>query len=163
MTPIVLVALTGAWLVYFFLWFRERRAAPLRADSMNSFSRSLGALARPGVEPRLRVRYAGQRPHPQRGSGGAPRTAQEATIRRRQVLAVLVVVAFASLMAVPTAGTAALALHLLSDAAIAVFAGVTLLRQRPAAVGSSNVRVLHQQPAADADGVVVPLRRAADG
>ena len=163
MTLIVLAALVGAWLVYFVLWFQERRSSPSRPDSMNSFSRALGALARPGVEPRWRGRYADQRPHPQSALGGAPRTAGEATIRRRQALTVLIAVAVASLLAVPTVGTAALAVHLLSDLAIAVFAGVALLRQRSAAVGSSNVRVLYQQPAADADSVVVPLRRAADG
>ncbi len=160
MTLIVLAALAGAWLLYFLVWLRESRSAPSQSESMHSFSRALGALARPGVELRSRMRTA--------GTGVrlvAPRTSQEAMARRRGVMATLVITALASLAAVPTLGVAALAMHVLADLAILAFVCTTALRRRSLAAGHSNVRVLHPRSATngEAGGVVVPLRRAAEG
>ncbi len=190
MTLAVLGTLAGLWLVYFGLWFRETRRSPSsRPDSINSFSRALGALARPvahqrgGDEDRGRVDGSGPGNRPS-GVFDPPGSASEATVRRRGLMALLTTAALVSLMAVPSFGAPALAVHLLADLALLVFVGVVAARHlgsraRPAAgvaaadsvavaesvaAEESNVLVLHPpRPSHEEDGVVVPLRRAADG
>ena len=176
MTLAVLVVLAVLWLGYFGLWFRESRSSQsTKPDSLHSFSRALGALARPVADQPRPSRPRGQadglrrqpQPQPTRGVFDPPVSAAEATRRRRGLLAVLAAAAAVSLMAVPSLGVAALAVHLVADLAILAFVGIVAgrrLRGAPALVGDSNVRVLHPpRPALEEDGVVVPLRRAADG
>lgn len=194
MTQAVLGTLAGLWLVYFGLWFRETRRSPSsRPDSINSFSRALGALARPFADQRggdqTGGRVNGSRPGP-RPSGvfDPPGSASEATVRRQGLIALLAAAALVSLMAVPSLGAPALAVHVLADLTLLVVVGVVAARHlgnraRPAVVTAarvaagenvaadesvvadeSNVLVLHPpRPADEEDGVVVPLRRAADG
>ena len=174
MTLAVLVVLAALWLGYFVLWFREsRNSASTKPDSVHSFSRALGALARPVADQPRRGGPRGQadglRPQtrPTRGVFDPPVSAAEATRRRRGLLVVLAATAAVSLMAVPSLGAAALAVHLLADLALLAFVGIVAgrrLRVAPAPVSDSNVRVLHPaRPTSEEHGVVVPLRRAADG
>ena len=173
MTLAVLVVLAVLWLGYFGLWYREtRNSQSARPDSLHSFSRALGALARPVADqplpsgPRGRVGGPRRQPRPTRGVFDLPVSAVEATRRRRVLLAVLVAAAAVSLMAVPVFGAVALAV-LVADIALLASVGIVAgrrLRGAPALVGDSNVRVLHPpRPMSEEDGVVVPLRRAADG
>ena len=166
MTLAVLAVLAGAWLVYFVLWLRESRApSATRPDSMRSFSRSLGALSRPATDMLGRSRV---RPYTnQTGRGGKqfgpPRSPAQARQRRFHLFVLLTALALVSLMAAPVAGMSALAVHLLADLALVGFACGVAFRPRSRARGVSNVRELYPQPARTDDGVVVPLRRAADG
>ena len=166
MTLAVLAVLAGAWLVYFGLWLRESRApSATRPDSMRSFSRALGALSRPAADMLGRSRVRPYENHSgQRGKQfGPPRSAAQARQRRLHLFVALTALALVSLIAAPVAGTPALAVHLLADLALVGFACGVALRPRSEPRGVSNVRELHPQPAATDDGVVVPLRRAADG
>lgn len=174
MTLAVVLVLAALWLVYFGLWVREsRNSQSASPDSLHSFSRVLGALARPVADqprPNPQRGQAGalsSRPRPTRGVFDPPVSAAEATRRRREMLVVLAVAAVVSLMAVPSFGVVALAVHLLADLSILAFLGIVAgrrLRAAPALVSGSNVRVLHpSRPTFEEDGVVVPLRRAADG
>ena len=160
MTLIVLTVLATAWLGFFALWFRERRAAqPMRGDGVVSFDRSLND--------------AGPRSALPGGLGGAvkprgeffetPRSAHQAQCRRRQVAAVLVSVAAASLLAVPVLGAAFLAVHVLADLALLLFAFGAVRRQQPAALGMAEVRVLHPQRLAPGDVVISPLKQVVNG
>ena len=157
MTLIVLTVLATAWLGYFVLWFRERRAAqPTRTDGIVSFDCSLPDTGRGPVLP-----VAVSRGEKSRGElFEAPRSPQQAHSRRRQVAAALASVAVASLLAVPVLGAAALAAHVLADMALLLFAFSAVRRQQPAEASMAEVRVLYPQRLAPGDAVVTPLRRA---
>ena len=160
MTLIVLTVLATAWLGYFALWYRERRAAqPMRTDGIVGFNRSLNAVGR---GPALPV-----------GVGGGaklrgelfepPRTPQQALSRRRQVAAVLIAAAVVSVLAVPVLGAASLAVHVLADLALLLFAFGAVRRQQAPAPSMAEVRVLYPQRLAPRDAVVAPLRRVVNG
>ena len=175
MTLIVLAVLATAWLAYFALWYRESRSAsPVRRNSMQSFSIFLGALGESIVDPRNQ-RWSGPSGGRVRRQGelfDTPRTPQEAFRRRRHVMAVLTAAALASLLAVPSFGAIPLAFHLLTDLVLASFVYGAVRCQHAAAERDMNVRVLYpDRPALGAsddgvepgEGVVVPLRRTANG
>ncbi len=163
-TLMVVAGLAGTWLVYFGFWLRERRSPPLLPDSMKAFSRALGALARPGsVKPRGWPRPVGTLQATTRQRSVVPLSAQAARDRRRSVWTVVVVVAVASLLAVPAVGMAALIVHVLADLALLLLAWATVLRRNSPGVKHSNVSVLHPPSSLDADEETVPVRRAANG
>ncbi|MCE2512179.1 MAG: hypothetical protein J4F50_06400 [Acidimicrobiia bacterium] len=164
MTLIVLTVLATAWLGYFALWFRHRRASrPLRGDgvvdSNQYFDRSVAASTSE------RVSFASV-------GGGArnlgdlldsPRTRQQALRRRRHVATVLIAVALASLLAVPVFGPTALAVHVMVDVVLILFAFGSVHRQQPLPVNVADVRVLYPDRPAPSDAVAMPLRRVANG
>ena len=164
MTLIVLAVLAAAWLAYFALWFRERRASgPRRGDGVVDTShysdRSFGAASRE------RVSFAGV------GDGAknlgdlleSPRTRQQALRRRRHVATVLIAVALASLLAVPVFGPTALSVHVMVDVGLILFAFGTVHRQQPPPVSLADVRVLYPDRPAPSDAATMPLRRVANG
>ena len=160
MTLIVLTVLATAWLGYFMLWYRERRAAqPTRTDGIVGFNRSLNDMGR---GPALPVGVGGGA-KPRGELFEAPRTPQQALSRRRQVAAVLISAAVASLLAVPVLGAASLAVHVLADLALLLFAFGAVRRQQPAVPAMAEVRVLYPQRLAPGDAVVAPLRRVVNG
>lgn len=169
MTLIVLTVLAAAWLGYFALWFRDRRASwPRRADSGDStvgfvagFTPSFGAPSRGrGASATGSVGVAA------RNLGDlleSPRTRQQAHRRRRHVAAVLIAVALASLLAVPVFGPTALAVHVMVDVALILFAFGSVHRQQPPAVSLADVRVLYPDRPAPSDAAAVPLKRVVNG
>ena len=160
MTLIVLTVLATAWLGYFVLWLREKRAAqPMRYDGMLSFHRSINGAGRGvaqagivGVEAKSR----GELLEP-------PRTPQQALSRRRQVAAVLVSAAVVSLLAVPVLGAVSLAVHVLADLALLLFAFGAVRRQQAPAPSMAEVHVLYPDRLAPRDAVLTPLRRVVNG
>ena len=164
MTLIVLTVLATAWLGYFVLWLRERQATqPLRNDSMLNFDRSLESLGA-GRAPAGSV---GEPTRPVTDLVGelfeVPRTPQQALRRRRHVAALLVSLAVVSLLAVPLFGAASLAVHVLADLGLLLFAFGAVRRQQAAAVSMAEVRVLYTARPALSDTVVTPLRRVVNG
>ena len=97
MTLIVLTVLASAWLGYFALWFRDRRASrPRRGDGVvdtsRYFDRSFDAMSRERVSfasPGDSARNLGDLLE-------SPRTRQQALRRRRHVATVLIAAALAS-------------------------------------------------------------------
>ena len=169
MTLIVLTVLATAWLGYFVLWLRERQATqPLRNDSMLNFDRSLESLGA-GRAPagRAPAGSVGEPTRPVTDLVGelfeVPRTPQQALRRRRHVAALLVSLAVVSLLAVPLFGAASLAVHVLADLGLLLFAFGAVRRQQAAAVGMAEVRVLYTARPALSDTVVTPLRRVVNG
>ena len=156
MTLIVLTVLATAWLGYFVLWYRERRAAqPARTDGMVSFDRSIPDTGRSSTLP---VGFS-RGPKSRGELFETPRSPQQAHSRRRQVTVALASVAGASLLAVPVLGAAALAAHVLADMALLLFAFGAVRRQQPAGPTMAEVRVLYPQRLAPGEAVVTPLRR----
>ena len=160
MTLIVLAVLATAWLGYFVLWFRERRASqPVRSNGAVSFNRPFKSMDRSHG-------FAGGPGSGARPSGelfDAPRSAEQALSRRRQVVAVLGAVAAASLLAIPALGGAALAVHVLADVALLLFTFGAARRQQVVAPGVAEVRVLYPQRPSSSEVVVTPLRRVVNG
>ena len=163
MTLIVLAVLAAAWLGYFALWVRDRRASrPMRGDGVVGASRysdlSLDALTSE------RVSFADV------GDGAknlgdlleAPRTRRQALRRRRHVATVLIAVALASLLTVPVFGPTALTVHVMVDVVLILFAFGTVHRQQPPAMNLADVRVLYPDRPAPSDAVAMPLRRVAN-
>ena len=160
MTLIVLTVLATAWLGYFALWYRERRAAqPMRYDEMLSFNRSINGVGRGAAQAGI----VGGEAKPRGELFEVPRTPQQALCRRRQVAAVLVSAAVASLLAVPVLGAVSLAVHVLADLALLLFAFGAVQRQQVAAPAMAEVRVLYPQGLAPGEAVVAPLRRVVNG
>ncbi len=156
MTLIVLTVLAAAWLGYFALWFRDRRASrPLRGDGVVGLTPSFDASGREaasfgsvgeGARPLLEY----------------PRTRQQALRRRRHVATVLIALALASLMVVPVLGATALAVHVLADVGLLLFAfGVQ--RQQAPSMSLAGVRVLYPDRPEQSDAMAMPLRRVANG
>ena len=160
MTLIVLTVLATAWLGYFALWYRERRATqPMHYDGTLSFNGSINAAGR-GV---AQAGIVGVAAKPRGELFEPPRTPQQALSRRREVAAVLVAAAVLSVLAVPVLGAASLAVHVLADLALLLFAFGAVRRQQPAVPAMAEVRVLYPQRLAPGDAVVTPLRRVVNG
>ncbi len=159
MTLIVLAVLAAAWLGYFVLWYRERRASqPIRTGEM-SYNRPFTSTdRRPALAAGL-----GPATRPRGDLFEVPRSRQQALSRRRQVAIVLGSVAGTSLLAVPVAGAAALAVHVIADMALLLFAFGAFRRQQVVAPGMAEVRVLYPQRPAAAETVIAPLRRVVNG
>lgn len=162
MTLIVLAVLAAAWLGYFVLWYRERRASQLTrtdrtggmgynrpftpADHQPALAAGLGPAARP------------------RGDlFETPRSRRQAMSRRRQVAIVLGSVAVAALLAVPVAGPSALAVHVVADMALLLFAFGAFRRQQVGVPGMAEVRVLYPQRPAASETVISPLKQVVNG
>jgi len=159
-TLIVLAVLATAWLGYFALWFRERRASrPIRTDGAVSFNRPFKSPDR----GRAFAGDSGRGPRPGGELFDAPRSADQALSRRRQVVAVLGAVAVATLLAIPALGVAALAVHVVADVALLLFSFGAARRQQVAAPGVAEVRVLYPQRPSSGEVVVTPLRRVVNG
>ena len=160
MTLIVLAVLATAWLGYFVLWFRERRASqPIRTNGAVNFSRPFRSVDR-------RHTFAGGSSSGARPRGellDAPKSAEQALSRRRQVIAVLGAVAVASLLAIPALGGVALAVHVVADVALLVFTFGAARRQPAVAPGVAEVRLLYPQRPSSSEVVVTPLRRVVNG
>ena len=160
MTPIVLTVLATAWLGYFALWLRERRAAqPMRTDGIVGFNRSLNAM---GSGPALPLGVGGGA-KPRGELFEPPRTPHQALSRRRQVAAVLLSAAVASLLAVPVLGAASLAVHVLADLALLLFAFGAVRRQQAPAPSMAQVRLLYPDRPVPIHAGAMPLRRVASG
>ena len=162
MTLIVLTVLSTAWLGYFALWFRDRRASRLmRGDGVVDSNQYRSLKASTGE----RVSFAGV------GRGARklgdllepPRTRQQAVRRRRQVAAALIAVALASLLTVPVFGPTALAVHVMVDVVLILFAFGSVHRQQAPAVNLAEVRVLYSDRPAPSHAVDMPLRRVVNG
>ena len=160
MTLIVLAVLATAWLGYFVLWFRERRAfQPARTNGAVNFNRPF----RP-MDPRhASVGGSGSGARSRGELLDAPRSAEQALSRRRQVTAVLGALAVASLLAIPALGVAALAVHAAADAALLLFTFGAVRRQQAVAPGVAEVRLLYPQRPSSSEVVVTPLRRVVNG
>ncbi len=164
MTLIVLAMLAAAWLGYFALWFRDRRAfRPQRGDSATGFvaalTPSFGAIGR-------EASATGGAGESARNLGDlleSPRTRQQAHRRRRHVAAVLIAVALASLLTVPVFGPTALAVHVMVDVVLILFAFGSVHRQQATAVNLADVRVLYPDRPAPGGAMAMPLKRVANG
>ena len=159
MTLIILTVLGAAWLGYFALWFRDKRASRSpRGDDLDGFVPSFDALASGTVS--IRSLEQGSR---SRGDlWDLPRTPEQAHRRRRQVATMLAGLALASLLAVPVFGATALAVHVVVDVVLLVFAFGSVHRQQPPAI-LADVRVLYPDRPAPGDAVATPLGRVASG
>lgn len=160
MTLIVLAVLATAWLGYFVLWFRERRTSqPVRTGGVVGFNRPFspanGRVALTGGSGRG-ARHRGE-------LFDAPRSAEQALARRRQVVAVLGAVAVASLLAIPALGVAALAVHVLADVALLLFTFGSARRQQVVGPTMAEVRVLYPLQPSSSEVVVTPFRRVVNG
>ena len=159
MTLIVLVLLASAWLGYFALWFRERRAArPVRNGGMVGFSQSFNDTSRMQALPG----GFGTAAKPRGEFFEVPRSPQQALSRRRQVVAVLATVALASLLAVPVVGVSVLAVHVVADVALLLFSFGAVRRQQVMVPSVAEVRVLYPQRLPPAS-VASPLRQVVNG
>ena len=160
MTLIVLTVLATAWLGYFALWFRDKRASRSpRGDDLDGFTPSFGALAGGAVS--IRSLDAGSR---SRGDlWDLPRTPEQAHRRRRHVATMLGGLALASLMAVPVFGATALVVHVVVDVVLLLFAFGSTHRQQPPAINLADVRVLYPDRPAPGDAVATSLGRVANG
>ena len=160
MTLIVLTVLATAWLGYFALWFRDKRASRSpRGDDLDGFTPSFGALAGGAVS--IRSLDAGSR---SRGDlWDLPRTPEQAHRRRRHVATMLAGLALASLLAVPVFGATALAVHVMVDVVLLLFAFGSVHRQQPPAMDLADVRVLYPDRPAPSDAVATPLGSVANG
>lgn len=159
-TLIVLTVLGAAWLGYFVLWLRDKRASrPPRGDDLDGFTPSFGALASGTVA--IRSLEGGSR---SRGDlWDLPRTPEQAHRRRRQVATMLGALALASLLGVPVFGATALAVHVMVDVVLLLFAFGSVHRQRPLAINLADVRVLYPDRPASGDAVATPLGQVANG
>lgn len=159
-TLIVLTVLATAWLGYFALWFRDKwtSRSPRRND-LDGFTPSYGALASGAVS--IRSLEEGSR---SRGDlWELPRTREQAHRRRQHVATMLVAVALASLLAVPVFGPTALAVHVMVDVVLLLFAFGSVHRQQPPAINLADVRVLYPDRPASSDAVATPLGHVATG
>ncbi len=173
MTLIVLVVLAAAWLGYFALWFREKRTSGLRrSDGLVDVGRPFSGSA--VAASRDRAPLTGFGTVAGLGAGGLgpwslqdllepPRTRRQALRRRRRVAAVLLAAALVSLLAVPVAGSAALAVHVIVDLVLVLFAFGSLNRQPAPAATLAEVRVLYPDRPAPAEAATMPLGRVANG
>ena len=159
MTLIVLTVLAAAWLGYFALWFRDRRLTrPARRDDLDGFTPPFDALA--GGTVSIRGLEEGSR---SRGNlWELPRTPEQAHRRRRHVATTLGALALASLLGVPAFGATALAVHVMVDVVLLLFAFGSVHRQPPA-MNLANVRVLYPDRPGSSDAVASSLGRVANG
>ena len=160
MTLIVLTVLATAWLGYFAMWFRDKRASRTpRGHDLDGFTPSFGTLACGTVS--IRSLEEGSRP---RGDlWDLPRTREQAHRRRRHVASMLAALALASLLAVPVFGATALAVHVMVDVVLLLFAFGSVHRQQPPAMSLADVRVLYPDRPASSEAVAAPLGQVANG
>jgi hypothetical protein len=161
-TSIVLLVLVAAWAGYLFLWWKDARgAAPGGRNGMRSFSRQLGSLGgNPSRSPMASIDAVMRTAD----LGRAPRTANAAARRRRDVLVALCALATLSLLTVPILGDRALVVHVLFDLTLLAYGYGLIRRRHLSAEREIKVRMLYpDRPTAAVDPVVVPMRRTANG
>lgn len=164
MTLIVLTVLAAAWLVYFALWFRERRASwPRHGDNFVGAGRSLDRSFDATIRAQVSLAGIGAGSRNLTDLLESPRTPQQALRRRRHVAAVLIAVALASLLAVPVFGPDALAVHVVVDVVLILFAFGSVHRRQAPDVGLADVRVLYPDRPAPSEAMAMPLRRVVNG
>lgn len=174
MTLIILAVLAAAWLGYFALWFRERRVSrPVRGSGVVGLAPAFDSIERtPRLDPVERgaasiasigVGSIGESARPLGDLLESPRTRQQAQRRRRHVATLLIAVAAGSLVAVPAFGATALAVHVLVDLVLALFAFSSIHRQQPLPAHLADVRVLYPDRPAPSDAVAMPLGHVANG
>lgn len=144
MTQIAVAMLACAWIGYFVYCLREgRSASPNRRNATRHFSRSLSALGE-SIVGAGRVPLARQDRTPKPTVLlDKPRTAHEASRRRRQVLIGLVAAALASLIAAPYTGTVGWLIHLAVDVVLVCFLIVSMRRQHLSAEHEMRLLMLH--------------------
>jgi len=155
-----MTVLATAWLGYFALWFRDKRASRSpRGDDLDGFTPSFDALAR-GAIP---IRSFEESPRSRGDLWELPRTPEQAHRRRRQVATTLGALALASLLAVPVFGATALVVHVVVDVVLLLFAFGSTHRQQPPAINLADVRVLYPDRPAPGDAVATSLGSVANG
>ena len=160
MTLIVLTVLGAAWLGYFALWFRDKRASrPLAAMTWTASPRPSMPLASGSVS----IRSLEEDSRSRGDLWELPRTPEQAHRRRRHVATMLGALALASLLAVPVFGATALAVHVVVDVVLLLFAFGSVHRQQPPAINLADVRVLYPDRPASGDAVATPLGSVANG
>ena len=160
MTLIVLAVLAAAWLLYLALWLRDRRAAqPSSGDAIIGFGPSFNDLG-PGA---LLAGNSGEGVKPLGDLLESPRTRQQALRRRRHVAAMLVSLAILSLLVSPVLGSSALAVHVLADVGLILFAFGSVRREPVPVVSLADVRVLYPDRPVPSHAGAMPLRRVASG
>ena len=172
MTLIILAVLAAAWMGYFALWFREKRASrPVRDDGLVGLTPAFDSIERSAASTGSLDLIGSLGPMGSLGESSrplvdlleSPRTRQQAHRRRRHVATLLIAVAVGSLVAVPAFGATALAVHVLVDLVLALFAFSSIHRQQPLPVDLADVQVLYPDRPAPSDAVAMPLRPVANG
>lgn len=160
MTLIILTVLAAAWLGYFALWFRDKRASRSpRGEDLAGFTPSFDALAGGAVS----IRSLAEGPRSRGDLWELPRTPEQALRRRRQVATMLAALALASLLAFPVFGATALAVHVMADVVLILFAFGYVHRQQAVPADLADVRVLYPDRPAPSDAVAAPLGRVVNG
>ncbi len=144
MTQIAVAMLACAWIGYFVYCLRDgRNASPNRRNATSHFSRSLSALGDSIVGAgRVPLARQGRTPRPT-VLPDKPRTAHEASRRRRQVLIGLVATAVLSLIVAPYTGTVGWLIHLAVDVVLVCFLVVSMRRQHLSAEHEMRLLMLH--------------------
>ena len=136
---IVLLILGACWAGYLGWYWREnRKSSSRRSDGIRAFSSGLGSLA-----------GSASRSHAFTPSAAAlaPRTANEAARRRREVLISLSVVAVLTFFAAVAIGGAAVLLHVVVDLALASYAYALVQRRNDEAEREIKVHMLYPERA----------------
>jgi hypothetical protein len=174
---LALVGLAAMWIAVLVPeWWRERSHGDSRGGSIQAFQRQLSVLGRAtpqAVEPAHRLGDSAapvgsvMRPYTTLASGrialrGLPSSADQASQRRRAVLASLIGAAVITMLLWMITGSGlVLALHLLADGLVVAFT-VLLLRHRQIRMErASKVRHLHMIPQATVRRLEPALVRSA--
>ncbi len=137
MTSIALVLLAAGWGGYLIVWWRDsRRVAVNRTDRISSFNAGMGTLG-----------GSAARAFTMNGNSAslAPRNAAEAARRRQQVLTVLAVLAFVSLLAAVVFGPIAILGHVVIDLVLGAYGYAVIQRRHNAAEREIKVRMLYPE------------------
>ena len=149
---IFLLGLGACWVGYLgWYWRDNRRTASPRRDGIRSFAAGLGTLggsAAPSrtlreIQPVL-----------------TPRSADDASRRRRDVLVALGAICVVTLVAALAFGPLALVLHLLADTATIVYGSAVIQRRNRAAEREIKVHMLYPERQAQRG---TPVRRVVNG
>ena len=142
-TSIVLLVLSAGWAVYLAVWFKDaRKVSHDRTDTISSFSHGMGSLGGTTARPRSLTAA---------GLVLAPRSADAAARRRREVAAFLGTLAALSLLAAFVFGLAALLIHLAIDLAIVAYAYAVVQRRNLVAEREMKVQMLYPERVASLD------------
>ena len=148
---IVLLVLGACWVAYLSWYWREnRRRTPQRGDGIRSFASGLGSLG--GSANR-------SRPAPILQPTLAPRSADAAARRRRDVLMSSGVICVITLLGAVALGPLALIVHLMADAVFVAYGFAVLQRRSRAAEREMKVHMLHPERQVK----TVSIGRAANG
>ena len=142
-TSIVLLVLSAGWAAYLAVWFKDaRKVSQDRADTISSFSHGMGSLGGTTARPRSLTAA---------GLVLAPRSADAAARRRREVAAFLGTLAALSFLAAFVFGLIALLVHLVIDLAIVAYAYAVVQRRNLIAEREMKVQMLYPERVASLD------------